>query len=173
MNPNNSLLNKELDATQLDNIKTHLDLLLLALESIAGIGSESALQAAKELGLESTISHRVELWRLRQSNPLRKSSGGRKKLDVEEARALVLLICHLAQQHQELLRRACILLEQMSHAPLLDDYLDKFASLYEERMEGTPSDVSQIAVKLLIDLLFYSAVNGYRRLWLALLDYSQ
>ncbi len=75
-----------LTVVQLDNIKTHLDALLLALEAIANIGSEAMLEAAKHLGLESTIGDRVELWRLRQSNPLRKSSGGRKKLDVEEAR---------------------------------------------------------------------------------------
>ena len=64
---------------QLDNIKAHLDLVILALEAIANITSDSILNAAKELDLESVISDRVALWRLRQSNPLRNSSGGRKK----------------------------------------------------------------------------------------------
>ena len=169
------------DPMQLDNIKAQLDLVLLGLEALAGIGSEAMLQAAVDLNLESVVSDRVALWRLRQSNPLRKSSGGRKKLDVEEARALVLIICHLARGNQELIRRAVSLLEQMAEqnsephrAALLGDYLDKFSNTYQERMEQgenvSPEQLTQLALKLLIDLLFYSGPNGHRRLWLALLD---
>ncbi|BAU63268.1 hypothetical protein STA3757_06280 [Stanieria sp. NIES-3757] len=175
------LKSPELD--RLDNIKAHLDLILLALEAIANLSSEAMLQAAKELHLESTIADRVELWRLRQSNPLRKSSGGRKKLDVEEARALVLIIAYLAQQNQELLRRAVNLLEQVTeqnqephHTALLGDYIDKFINTYQARMtqerEMTPTILDQLALKLLIDLLFYSGNNGHRLLWLAILEGS-
>lgn len=169
---------------QLDNIKAHLDIIILALESIADISSESMLTAAKELNLESVLADRVALWRLRQSNPLRKSSGGRKKLDVEEARSLVLIICYLAKQNQELLRRGVSLLEQVNeqqqephHTALLGDYLDKFINTYQERMETadkiTSTNLSHLALKLLIDLLFYSGNNGHRLLWLAILDRSQ
>ncbi|NEO67369.1 MAG: DUF3038 domain-containing protein, partial [Moorea sp. SIO4G2] len=137
-------------------------------------------QAAAELNLESMITDRVALWRLRQSNPLRKSSGGRKKLDVEEARSLVLIICHLAKGHQELIRRAVALLEQMTQqnsephrAALLGDYLDNFNNTYRERMaqeENVSTDrLKQLALKLLINLLFYSGSKGHQRLWLALL----
>ncbi|MBD1927516.1 DUF3038 domain-containing protein [Trichocoleus sp. FACHB-90] len=166
---------------QLDNIKAQLDLVLLALEALANIGSEAILQAAAELNLESIVADRVALWRLRQSNPMRKSQGGRKKLDVEEARSLVLIICHLAKQHQELIRRAVALLEQLTEqnrephqASLLGDYLDAFSNTYQERMdegENVSTDsLTHLALKLLIDLLFYSSPNGHRRLWLALLD---
>jgi hypothetical protein len=134
--------------------------------------------------LDSIIADRVGLWRLRQSNPLRKSSGGRKKLDVEEARSLVLIICYLARQYHELIRRAVTLLEQITEqnrAPhqtaLLGDYLDAFTNSYQERMEDgekiSSEQLSRLALKLLIDLLFYSAANGHRRLWLALLDYAR
>jgi hypothetical protein len=169
-----------LTVVQLDNIKTHLDALLLALEAIANISSEAMLEAAQHLGLESVIGDRVELWRLRQSNPLRKSSGGRKKLDVEEARSLVLIICYLAQENDELLRRAVTLLEQVTaqqqpphQTALLGNYLDKFIDLYQARMsasqEITSQILSQLAWKLLIDLLFYSSNNGSHWLWLALI----
>ncbi|HEY9596790.1 MAG TPA: DUF3038 domain-containing protein [Cyanophyceae cyanobacterium] len=169
------------DSMQLDNIKAQLDLVLLALEALAGIGSEEMLQAATDLKLESMVSDRVSLWRLRQSNPLRKSSGGRKKLDVEEARSLVLIICHLAKQHQELIRRAVALLEQMAEqnsephrTALLGDYLDAFSNTYQERMEQgenvSTELLTHLALKLLVDLLFYSSPNGHRRLWLALMD---
>lgn len=169
---------------QLDNIKTQLDLVLLALEALAGIGSEAMLQAATDLNLESKVPDRVALWRLRQSNPLRKGEGGRKKLDVEEARSLVLISCYLAKQHQELIRRAVALLEQVAQnngelhkAALLGDYMDAFTNTYQERMEDddqVSTDVlSNLALKLLIDLLFYSGPGGHRRFWLALLDRSE
>jgi len=172
------------DAQQLDNIKAHLDILLLALETLTDISSEAMLAAAKELNLNASITDRVGLWRLRQSNPLRKSSGGRKKLDVEEARHLVLIVSHLAKHHQELIRRGVHLLEQMVEqnqepykTELLGNYIDNFTNTYLERMEEgentSPDMLSQLALKLLIDLFFYSAPNGHRRLWLSLLDYSK
>ena len=172
------------DSTQLDNIKTQIDLVLLALESLAGIGSEAMLQAALALNLESKIPDRVTLWRLRQSNPLRKGEGGRKKLDIEEARSLVLIACFLAKQHQELIRRAIDLLEQAAQndsephrTAMLGDYLDAFNNTYLERMEDdrniSTENLTQLAFKLLVDLLFYSSPGGHRRLWLALLDRSQ
>jgi Protein of unknown function (DUF3038) len=171
------------NTAQWDNIKTQLDLVLLALETLTGIGSEAMLSAATDLNLESRVPDRVALWRLRQSNPLRKGQGGRKKLDVEEARSLVLIICYLAKQHQELIRRAVSLLEQMAEnnrephqAALLGDYIDAFCNTYQERMEEdeqiSTDLLTNLALKLLVDLLFYSAAGGHRRLWLALIDRS-
>ena len=170
------------DPTQLDNIKAQLDLVLLALEALANVSSEAILQAAANLNLTNVVADRVSLWRLRQSSPLRRGQG-RKRLDVEEARALVLIICHLAKQHQELIRRAVTLLEQLTEqnrephqAALLGDYLDSFSNTYQERMDdgenSSPDLLTHLALILLIDLLFYSAPNGSRRLWLALLDRS-
>jgi hypothetical protein len=169
------------EPVQLDNIKAQLDLVILALEALAGIGSEAILRVASELNLDSLVADRVALWRLRQSNPKRKGQGGRKKLDVEEARSLVLISCELAKQHQALIRRAVALLEQMTEqnrppytVGLLGDYIDKFSNTYRERMDDgeelSSDDLTQLAMKLLIDLLFYSSPSGHRRLWLALLD---
>jgi Protein of unknown function (DUF3038) len=171
------------NTVQWDNIKTQLDLVLLALETLTGIGSEAMLSAAINLNLESRVPDRVALWRLRQSNPLRKGQGGRKKLDVEEARSLVLITCYLAKQHQELIRRAVGLLEQMAEnnrephqAALLGDYIDAFCNIYQERMEEddqiSTDLLTHLALKLLVELLFYSASGGHRRLWLALIDRS-
>ncbi len=176
-------LTSQPEPDQLDNIKAQLDLILLALEAIAGISSEAMLQAATDLGLESVVADRVSLWRLRQSSPLRKGQGGRKKLDVEEARALSLIVCHLAKQHNELVRRAVALLEQLAEqnkephqASLLGNYLDTFHNTYQERMEDgetVSTDIlTHLALKLLIDLLFYGSQNGVRRLWLTLLERS-
>lgn len=170
--------------SDLENIKCHLDLVLLALEAIANISSDAIIQAAKDLQLESVIGDRITLWRLRSSNPKRKSSGGRKKLDVEEAKSLVIIICHLAHKHQELLRRAVCLLEEVTEqnkpphqTALLGNYLDRFINYYQERITSdqniVPEYLSYLAWKLLIDLLFYSGNNGHRLLWIAIFDATQ
>ena len=167
--------------SQLESIKSHLDLVLLALEAIADISSEAIIAAAKDLGLESVLGDRITLWRLRSSNPHRKSSGGRKKLDVEEARSLVLIICYLAEKHQELIRRAVSLLEQATEESkpphkisLLGNYLDNFINCYQERItigsDNSNKYLSDLAWKLLISLLFYSGKNGHRLLWIAIFD---
>ena len=172
------------DPDQLDKIKAQLDLVLLALEALAGIGNDAILQAATQLNLELKVPDRVlALWRLRQSRS-RRQDEGRKALDVEEARSLVLVSCYLAKQHQELIRRAVALMEQLAQenqephkATLLGDYLDTFSKIYQERKsddDNIPTDVlNQLALKQLIDLLFYSGPAGHRHLWLALLNRSE
>ena len=121
---------------------------------------------------------------MRNSNPWRKSSGGRKKLDVEEARSLVIIICHLAQQNRELLRRAVDLLEQATEqqkepykTALLGNYLDRFIDYYQTRITASPKispeQLTCLAWKLLMNLLFYSGANGHRLLWIAIFDASQ
>lgn len=173
-------LSEQPDPAQLDDIKAQLDLVLLALEALTGIGSEAMLQVAAELNLSHIVADRVALWRLRQASPLRKGHG-RKRLDVEEARSLVLIICRLSQDHQELVRRAIALLEQMAEqgkephrTALLGDYLDNFSNMYQERMEAGDvvpmENLSNLALKLLIDLFFYGVPQGARRLWMALID---
>lgn len=161
----------------------------MALEALTNIGSDAVLEAAKALRLEHILSDRVGLWRLRQSSPLRKGQG-RKKLDVEEARALVLVVCRLSAVHHSKIRQAVATLEQATQqgepphrAAILGDYLDNFSNLYNDRMASSPDPsisplptppltqtLTQLSFRLLIDLLFYSATGGERQLWLALLD---
>lgn len=171
------------DAVPLDSIKAQLDLILLALEALLGIGSEAMLEAAQQLGQAELMGDRVTLWRLRQASPLRKGQG-RKKLDVDEARGLAMVSIAIAQQHQEQIRQAVTRLEEATRqkrAPhrvaVLGDYLDTFSNYYEERMIAqqalTPDNLRELALKLLVDLLFYSQPGGLRRLWLTLLARSR
>ncbi|MEM9087600.1 MAG: DUF3038 domain-containing protein [Cyanobacteria bacterium P01_F01_bin.53] len=171
-----------LSPEQLSSIKAQLDLVLMAIEALTDLGSDAVLSAAKELQLNDALSDRVGLWRLRQSSPLRKGKG-RKKLDIEEARALVLVVCHLAQSYHGQIREAVAKLEALTaqnepphRAALLGDYLDNFNNMYYDRMaEPVPETaaLTQLSLRLLIDLLFYSAPGGARQLWLALLDRTQ
>lgn len=168
---------------ELGNIKCHLDLVFLALEAIANISSEAMMQAAQDLHLESVMVDCLNFWRLSSSNPKGKTFE-RKKLDVEEAKSVVLIICYLANQHQELLRRGVSLLEQVTEqneppqqTALLGNYLDRFINSYQERI-ANPQHISSeslayLAWKLLSDLLFYSGHNGRRLLWGAIFDTAQ
>lgn len=175
-------LSATLSAAQLSSLKAQLDLVMMAIESLTSIGSDAVLAAAKDLQLGDMLGDRVSLWRLRQSSPLRKGQG-RKKLDIEEARALVLVVCRLARMHHQNIRQAVAKLEELSEqnelphrAAILGDYLDNFNNLYSDRMSDPipPTEVlTQLSLRLLIDLLFYSAPGGERQLWLALLDRSR
>ena len=175
-----SVTDQGISAGQLANIKAQLDLVLLALEALVGVSSDHVLAAAKQLKLDHLLSDRVSLWRLRQASPLRKGQG-RKKLDIDEARALVMVLGALSAHHQSKIREAVGTLEKLTaqnrplhRAAILGDYLDNFANMYQERMEIhpglIPEAVDGLALQLLIDLLFYSGPNGERQLWVALLD---
>ncbi|MDV3351037.1 DUF3038 domain-containing protein [Leptothoe sp. LEGE 181152] len=166
---------------QLRSIKGQLDLVLIALETLVGIGSEAILDQAKAAGLNTFLSDRVNLWRLRQSSPLRKGQG-RKKLDVDEARALVLTTAQLASKHRQAIHQAVTALEKATadstpphRVAILGDYLDRFSNTYTERMEEDvkPNVLEKLAFQLLIDLLFYSGGGGQQRLWQALLDRAE
>jgi len=200
------------DPVQLQAMKAHLDLVLLALEALAQISSDDVLQAAQALGLGDVLGDRITLWRWRQSSPLRRGKGGRKKLDLDEARAMTLICAYLAGRYQPQIRQAITALENFSRtnrptqkapcqplyqAPLIGDYLDSFYTFYQERIHSddekspeplhkpihkptaipvtksvTDDGTETLALKLLIDLWFYSVPLGAKRLWSALLERS-
>lgn len=164
---------------ELEKIETHAKLVLLALEAIAEISSQTIIKAARDLHLESKVGERIASWRL-QSSHLQPDSVERTKLNIEEARSLVIIICHLANLNQELLRRGVSLLEQCEpkqpphQTTLLGNYLARFIDYYRTRIDD-PRDkstkfLSALAWKLLSDLLFYSGHNGHCWLRLALID---
>lgn len=161
-------------------IKCRLDFMFCALGALSDDSSAAALDAAKTLKVERWIGDRVAFWRLRNANPLRKSDGGRKKLDIDEVRALVLTICFLAKQHQAPIRAALEQVEaatrderELSSEPLVADYLDTFHGQYRERMiDGdrlTGDTITELAIALLVDLMLCSGREGPQRLWQALL----
>jgi hypothetical protein len=171
------------DLPQLDNIKTQLDLVLIALESLGKISADGISQAARELNLESIVGDGAGLWRLGPSHPQASSEGGQKRLDPEEAQALVLIAAHLADQQQETIRRmiadwqkAVAVGQPASREPAVADYIEDFTRIYQEKMDNSapisPDLLSQVALKLLVELLFYSSSNGHQRLWNALLSRS-
>jgi len=162
-----------------------LDTLLLALASLVSL-TEAQLQEAVQTLQLSTVFPTASADSL--ANPLvhprQWRSPQAQSFSLSEARSLVLVITYLAQQHQELLRRAVSLMEQQTElgqdptqTTLLGGYLANFRDCYTaydpQHPLMTPEDWQRFAFKQVIDLLFYSLKNGHRRLWLVLLERLQ
>ena len=160
-----------IDEAQSKDVKVYLDLLLLALHAIADLNSEAILQTVRDLNLESVVADKITIEQL-TVNSLKDSNS---QTNIDEVRSLVLIICCLAQKHQELLRRAVSLLEQVTEqnqsldqTTLLENYWHKFVEYDRAKTEAYINkhlSWDRVAWKLPIDLLFYSGINGHRLLW--------
>jgi hypothetical protein len=146
---------------RLENLTVYLDSIEVALSALTKIPADALAECARELGLEAAIASRL---------------AGGKLANGAEIRALVLVLCHLARRYHELIRRAVILLEQVTangqepqRSGLLADYLENFSALSPKQ---EAEEVTSLAWKLLIDLFFYSGRDGCRRLWLILMESS-
>lgn len=174
-------LTSSLDPVQLDNMKSQLDEIFIALEALAGVDEQAILTAANALNIQSTAQERINLWSRHQPVSESVEVEESERLNEEDLRSLVLIISHLAKQHQELIRRAVALLEQLTEekrqlntSSLLDDYINTFSKLYSEGMKHqqtlSPDALTQQALKKIMDLLFYSTSSGHQRLWYSLLE---
>ncbi|MBU6230177.1 MAG: DUF3038 domain-containing protein [Cyanobacteria bacterium REEB459] len=165
--------------------KTQLDLLLLAIEALDLTSSEVMLEIARELGLESVIKGRVNLWLLRSTNPMRRYSQ-RRPMQIEEAKALVILTAHQCRRLTVLMRQLLMGYHQLQEQQLsphhhlrLADYLNRFRSHFRSRMNpqragvivyNTDEKLDQLAIALLEQMLLCSGVLGPQRLWSSLFD---
>lgn len=163
-----------------------IDLLLLALEALQLGASESMLSTVKKLELEGIIPHRVGLWRIRCSNPWRRSYT-RDYLALNEAKALVILIGDRAKELVVLIRQLLVVQQQMNAKKLpldnhfrLSEYLERFRAHFKGRMNPRRTKVSllltseaelnTLAMSLLEKLLFCTGTKGMERLWFSLFD---
>ncbi|WP_035985433.1 DUF3038 domain-containing protein [Leptolyngbya sp. KIOST-1] len=165
--------------------RIHLDLLLLAIEALDLGGGEAMLAISRELALEGLVKGRVHLWLLRGTNPMRRYSQ-RRPLQIEEAKALVIIICTLTRRLTVLVRQLLVGYQQLNDKQLspqhhfrLADYLSRFRSHFRARMNprragviaySTDEKLDQLAIQLLQQLLLCSGVLGPQRLWSSLFD---
>jgi len=158
----------------LDKIRTKLDMTLLALKVLIGINSESIVRVASKLNIPPKIANELALIAGENKGEKRAVSQN-QPLKAEETQSFILVICHLAKQNQALIRRAVALMEQMGtenskvqSVTLLREYLCNFKKAYQDyywnREKMTPDNSETLALKLLVDLLFYSAPQGCNRL---------
>jgi len=165
--------------------RLQIDLILLAIEALELGGSEAILAVANELELEGIIKNRVNLWRLRSTNPLRRAHS-RRPLSVSEAKALVVIACYLARRLTVVIRELLLVYQKMSEKQIpleqnlrLSNYLERFKAHFRSRMNPRRSAViayssdeklDRLALSLLGQLLFCTGTAGMQRLWTSLFD---
>lgn len=165
--------------------RQQIDLILLAIEALELGGSEAMLLVAKQLELENIISNRVVLWRLRCTNPLRRSHT-RRPLNLEEAKALVIIASYLARRMTVVIRQLLLAYEQLSQKQVpieqhfrLSSYLERFRAHFRSRMNprrakvsvyNTDEKLNELALSLLGQLLFCTGTSGMQRFWISLFD---
>lgn len=157
---------------QLENITRQLYQSVFALDALLAESGETWQRVAEYLNLTPILSD----W-LQQRNPADLPTS----LSPDEARALVLTICHLAKQNQALIRRGVNLVEQLTQqnrpfheVTLLRDYLSGFSQRYQQydinlNRDLSSEQITSLALKSLINLLFYSQPNSPQPFWSALI----
>ncbi|WP_071190818.1 DUF3038 domain-containing protein [Trichormus sp. NMC-1] len=162
-----------------------IDLMLLAIEALELGGSEAILSFAQELDLKGIIKDRVNLWRMRSSNPLRRAHI-RRPLGILEAKALVVITCYIARRLTVVIRQLLMIYQQLSEKQIpleqnlrLANYLERFRAHFKSRMNARRSvaltfnsdeKLDELAMDLLGKLLFCTGTAGMQRFWISLFD---
>ena len=156
-----------------------LDLLLLTIEALDLNGGEAMLWTSQQMGLQTQFPNRVELWKRRCHNPLRRTTR-REAMDPVDAESLICLVCAMAERlypmlHQLLSSREPEQLTQQRWQ-LLDERL---RDLIEERMNPrrgavvrllNPEISGGIQRQLVSSLALVAGPGGIDRLRATLLD---
>ena len=173
----NSSIKSQLGRKALERI----DLLLLTIESLDLNGSESILWMAQRLGLENIFPNRVELWKTRCLNPLRKSSR-RGKLASHDSEGLILLISTMSDRLYPLLRQL-LSTKEPNHATTQrwESLNTRFYELIQERMNTRRGTINKFSNKeylidvnrqMILTLALSSGQGGVDRLRASLMDQS-
>lgn len=174
----------QLDPSQRDAVLgrralERLDLLLLILESLDLNGGEAMVWATRQLGFETIFPNRVELWKRRCHNPLRRSTR-RGSLSAVETEALMRIVCSMADRLYPYLRD---LLSSKTPAAITEDRWARFnhrlGELIEERMNLRRGAIQRLLDgeqarplqrQLVLTLALSAGPGGVDRLRASLLD---
>jgi hypothetical protein len=156
-----------------------LDLLLLCLEALDLNGGEAMVWMSEQLGYGQLFPNRVELWKRRCYNPLRRACR-RGELAGQESDALIRILCQMADRLYPMLRT---LLSSTEPAELAAQRWELFqtrlADLVRERMNPRRSGVQKLLdpaagdaqVRRMVRTLALGAGSGgFERLRASLLD---
>ncbi len=137
-----------------------LDLLLLAIESLDFNGGEAMVWTAAQIGLEARFPNRVELWKRRCHNPLRRVTR-RGPLAPGDAEAFITLICSMAERLYPLLHQ---LLSAREPANLTSQrwhlFNKRISELIQERMNTRRGGVQRLLNSDQSEEIFRSLVLG-------------
>ncbi|TGG79896.1 MAG: DUF3038 domain-containing protein [Aphanocapsa feldmannii 277cV] len=150
-----------------------LDLLLVAVEALDLNGGEAMLWTMQQKGYLAVIPNRVEFWKKRSCNPLRRYPR-RETLRPEEIIVMVNLVCHLSERLYPILRQliSSTVPEALS-AARMERFVTRLRRLVRERMNPKRAAVQQFEdphhcqamARTLVRILAFSAgPGGPRRL---------
>ena len=132
------------DCVIADDTSRKLDFLILVIETLQINATDSLLSRAKDIGLSDDFSCRVQLWKIRCSNPLRNTYTFRS-LSSEQIDSLVELISSMAENLYPLIRQ---LLSSKESETLNHErwylFTTRLKSLIRERMNIQRSYVSSL-----------------------------
>jgi Protein of unknown function (DUF3038) len=171
------LLTAKLDSSQLERITAELNAISIAIAALTQLDRVELRKIAQELQVEAIVADWIDDWSIDRA-------GSHGQYNIQQIRALVLIVHHLARAHQPLLRQNIHHWQQTIQAdrlplqsPPLADYIGNFITIYQARIgrAGNLSfeELADTALNLTLGLLFYGGPNGHQRLWTALLQRSQ
>ena len=156
-----------------------LDLLLLTIEALDLNGGEAMVWTSQQMGLQAQFPNRVELWKRRCHNPLRRTTC-RDQLDPVDAESLICLVCAMAERLYPMLHQ---LLSSREPEQLTQQrwqlFHERLQDLIEERMNLRREAVVRLLKmepagalhrQLISTLAFCAGPGGINRLRATLLD---
>lgn len=156
-----------------------LDLMLLCMEALDFNGGEAMVWMCGKMGFANLFPNRVELWKRRCYNPLRRAHR-RGELQSHETDALIRILCEMSDRLYPMLRA---LLSAAEKAKIREQrwalFDDRLAQLMRERMNPRRSGVRQLLDpelgaaprrRLIQGLALGAGVGGFERLKASLMD---
>ncbi len=156
-----------------------LDLMLLCMEALDFNGGEAMVWMSENMGFAALFPNRVELWKRRCYNPLRRTCR-RGELGSHETDALIRILCAMADRLYPMLRALLSAGEKQEVLELRWDlFQNRLAELMRERMNPRRSGVRQLLDpelgaeqrrRLVQSLALGAGIGGFDRLKASLMD---
>ena len=156
-----------------------LDLMLLCMEALDLNGGEAMVWLSEQLGYGGLFPNRVELWKRRCHNPLRRTCR-RGEVPASETDALIRILCVMADRLYPMLRS---LLSSSEPEAVVTDRWELFqrrlAELVQERMNPRRSGVQKLLdptdgaaqrLQLIQGLSLCAGHGGFDRIKASLMD---
>jgi len=157
-----------------------LDLLLLILETIDLNGIQSLFALSNRLNLNNVLPNKVTIWKLRNSNPLRKSYVN-NNIKLNEFDALIKITVEMSRYLYPYIREILKSKEDIDeNSDIWNDFNKRFTELIKERFNLDSMRVKkllneaendEIIIKSLLTLSFCISNQGYQKLKNFLFDF--
>ena len=146
---------------------------MIVLETIDLNATQSLYALSNRLKMRKVFPSKVTIWKLRNNNPMRKSSIY-KTIKFDEFDALIKLVVEMSKYLYPYIRDVLQSREDYENDPTLwDDFKNRFIELISERFNidsmrvkklADPNQNDTILLKSLLTLAFCTSDEGYKKL---------